>query len=129
MSTPTRLYMAVNTTGDDRPDDEEYDGVDVAPTENPDGWDAYSLERWGEVRPFFFPSTKRVYLSRSAAQERADLIRRWGGTAEVIECTPRWQTVEHANRERQKHAISSRIQKLKDALAVEQDKYEGLTSA
>lgn len=121
MTERNRLYMAVNTTGYDRKTDEEH--ADAAPAENPEGWDAYSLERWGEVRPFFFPSTKRVYRSRSAAQRRADLICRWGGTAEVLECTPDWHTIAQANRKRQRDVIRARITKLQDALDAERAKW------
>jgi hypothetical protein len=118
--------MAVNTTDADSDEDEHHpegDDHGWAPEKDPEGWNEYSIERWGEVRPFFFPSTRRVYLSRSAAQSRADLIRHWGGEAEVIECTPQWRTVAEASRERRKRRIHDRIAKLQNVLAAEQAKY------
>lgn len=56
----------------------------------PDGWLEDELERewWikrhGDTR-FFWPSTKRLYQSRSGAEARAALIRSYGATVEVIE--------------------------------------------
>lgn len=60
---------------------------------SPDGWLADDdertewIERHGNTR-FFWPSTKRLYQSRSGAQARANLIESYGATVEVVESAP-----------------------------------------
>lgn len=56
----------------------------------PDGWLANAEQRaaWIErhgTTDFFWPSTKRLYRSRSGAQDRATLIESYGATAVVVE--------------------------------------------
>jgi hypothetical protein len=58
------------------------------PTWEPEGWSVYCEERWGERRDFWWPSTKRLYQSRSGARDRAALIEYWGATAEIVESEP-----------------------------------------
>lgn len=55
------------------------------PLWQPEGWGEYSAARWGEVRRFWWPSTKRLYQSLSGAKARAALIEHWGATAEIVE--------------------------------------------
>jgi len=45
------------------------------------------LERHGNAQ-FFWPSTKRLYQSRSGAQSRAALIESYGAKVEVVESMP-----------------------------------------
>lgn len=56
----------------------------------PDGWLEDEVERrewilrYGDTR-FFWPSTRKLYQSKSGAEARAALIRSYGATVEVIE--------------------------------------------
>lgn len=86
----------------------------------PDGWREYALDRWGTIpgegerwpnghKPFFWPSTDRIYRSRSAAQARVDMINRWGGNAVLMECTPLWVQVSVANARRRELRLDERI--------------------
>lgn len=86
----------------------------------PQGWEEYAVEQWPNyeevidgvvhyVKPFFWPSTDKVFRSRSAAQARVDLINRWGGNAVLVECTPEWLPVTEANRRRKVQAMQARI--------------------
>lgn len=43
---------------------------------------------------FYYPSTRRVYRSVSAARARADLLRDCGCEVTVYECTPDWAVCE-----------------------------------
>ena len=60
------------------------------PDWTPAGWleDGLARAEWikrhGDTR-FFWPSTKRLYQSRSGAEARAALIRSYGATVDVIE--------------------------------------------
>lgn len=114
-----RLYKAW-----DRPTEEdeaaELEDVfcpeEAAPTTEaegaPKGWDAYCLEVWGEPREFHFPSDRKIYRSRSSAQDRVNLINRWGGNAVLMECEPNWIPVEQANKQRRNRARRTRVEKL-----------------
>lgn len=77
----------------------------------PEGWDAYCLEKWGEPREFFFPSDRKIYRSRSAAQARVDLINRWGGAAELVEAEVNWVPVVEANRLRKRDRMLAAIER------------------
>lgn len=63
----------------------------------PDGWPERSVELYGEVKPFFWPSTKPIYRSRSAAQARADLIESYGAKAVVLVTDTTWETFDERN--------------------------------
>lgn len=120
-----RLYKAEWV---DREPDGYWDHeIDAWVTESPEpaGWREYALERWpdgpreGEHwpnghKPFFWPSTDRIFRSRSAAQRRVDIINRWGGRAVVMECTPQWETVTAANARRERQRLHERRRKLVD---------------
>lgn len=88
----------------------ELDGV-----ADPEGWEAYCEEKWGEYREFFGPSDSPVYRSRSAAQARVDLINRWfgDGAAVLMESEPQWVSVADANRRRRLDRASQRAAKLR----------------
>lgn len=119
MMLPDRLYMAYDRT------EVEYDEHDqvIAP-DDPDGWAEYSAAKFGEYKPFFFPTSRKVYRSRSAAEERVALINRWGGDAVVVECTPVWRTVAVANAERARARLQVRIDRLRAELADACEQFE-----
>lgn len=110
-------------------DDEQDAPLPTEEEGDPEGWAAYCQEAWGEYKPFFFPSTKRVYRSRSAAVERAATINRWGGSAIVLECTPDWRTLETASRERALARSHNRIQALRSKIARERERFDLIADA
>lgn len=90
--------------------------------EEPAGWAEHCQEAWGEHREFFLPSERRIFRSRSAAQARVDIVKRWGGDAVLLEGTVQWETVEAANRRRRRSRTQTRINALQakiDALREE----------
>lgn len=111
-------------------------------------WADYARDRWPEYcecgpdedgvtwgcsaetgcyKPFFWPSTDGVFRSRSAAQSRVDIINRWGGKAVLVECTPRWETVEDANVRRKAERVQVRIgRKAREVVGLLRE-YEQLT--
>lgn len=91
-----KLYMAQ----DNGREFDEYGDPIMHIDTPPDGWDEYCLEKWGEPREFFMPSTDRIYRSRSSAQDRVDLVNRWGGNAVLVEADVEWIPVDEANRRR-----------------------------
>lgn len=128
--TANRLYK-VAFVHDDTDDDayaleEELEDLQRA---DPEGWAEYSQEMWGEYKPFFWPSTRGIFKSRSAAQRRAAMITYWGGKAEVLECTPQWQSVESANRERAQARLTKRIRRMQDELDAQKAKLAELANA
>ena len=103
------------------------DGVWYAledPSWVPDDWAEYVLtnqlidrretERQGHTvyMGFHWPSTERIYKSRSSAQDRVNLIEMWGGKAELMETTTDWIPVSKANARRRNKARLERIEKL-----------------
>lgn len=121
-----RLYKAAWVFDEGTPELEPWEqelldeGFNSLP--EPEGWREYALELWGSTppaheywpnghKPFFFPSTNRIYRSRSAAQRRVDLINRWGGTAELVECDPVWEQTSAANIRRANARLSERIER------------------
>lgn len=97
---------------DDSPYALEEELVDLQRVD-PEGWAEYSQDKWGEYKQFFWPSTKHIYRSRSAAVERADLINHWGGNVVVLECTPEWVTLAHAQRQREIDTKRKRLEALR----------------
>lgn len=83
---------------------------------DPDGWAEFCEAKWGEYKPFFFPSTDRIFRSRSAAQRRVDIINHWGGHAVLMECTPQWETVAAANARRRLRKLAHRKARLQAQL-------------
>lgn len=86
--------------------------------DNPDGWDDYCMERWGETRDFYPPSDRKVYRSRSSAQARVDLINRWlgDGAAILVETETAWMPTSEANKRRAARRAMQRIAKLQDRI-------------
>lgn len=112
-----RLYKAaiVELPGDGL---EDWERELLGPYE-PEGWREYALMAWpdgpreGEVwpdghKPFFWPSTDRIFRSRSSAQARVDIINHWGGRAVLVECTPEWMTVSAANAQRKAKRLKAK---------------------
>jgi hypothetical protein len=64
-----------------------------------------------KVPVFYWPKDDRIYKSRSAAQERAALLRRYGCTVTVLECTPVWESIPAANMRRRKDRLTKSIEK------------------
>lgn len=98
----------------------------------PAGWREYAIERWGTVppeneywpqghKPFFWPSTDRIFRSRSAAQRRVDIINHWGGRAVLVECTPEWMTVSAANAQRKAKRLKAKRARVLEELAAVND--------
>ena len=119
-----RLYKAQYVTTDEEWDEgnEEFVEYVSAPPMTgaegePKGWAAHCLEVWGEPHRFSIPSDRPIYRSRSAAQNRVDLINRWGGNAVLVETETEWIPVEQANARRRNKARRARIDKLADKAA------------
>ncbi len=97
----------------------------------PEGWKEFALEKWGPdverheyegtvvlpYMPFFWPKTGVIVKSRSTAQRTVDIIRHWGGSAELLECTPVWLPVDEANARRKQARKQKRIAKLEAQIA------------
>lgn len=115
--TTNRLYTVAWIYDDtnDEPYDLEGELEDVQRAD-PEGWAEFCDEKWGEYKPFFWPSTKRIYRSRSAAVERADLIKHWGGNVVVLECSPEWVTLAHAQRQREIDTQRKRLEGMRRKL-------------
>lgn len=116
-----RLYTVVNRAVDD---DMAFYDSEFEPMEcpRPVEWEAFCIERYGVVKPFFLPAAGRIYKSRSGAVERAELINYWGGDAEVLECTPVWESLDDARRGRERRKIEARMVKLQDQYSAEVSK-------
>lgn len=82
-------YPAGSLIEDSRNDEWSIVDPDWAPADWLDDNDAHDawLKRHGNTS-FFWPSTKRLYQSRSGAQARAALIESYGATVEVVESAP-----------------------------------------
>lgn len=79
----------------------------------PAGWDDHVKEMgWQPDTPFFWPSEKKIFNSRSAAQSRVDIVHRWGGKAVLLEGQVSWSTVEAANQRRADQRKLDSVQKL-----------------
>ncbi|SNS42847.1 hypothetical protein SAMN06309944_0214 [Micrococcales bacterium KH10] len=93
----------------------------------PEGWREYAIDKWGKdftrwtngYKPFFLPSDQPIYRSRSAAQNRVNLINRWlgEGSAILVETDTNWMPTADANRIRKAQRKSVRIAKLKAEIA------------
>lgn len=84
----------------------------------PAGWDAHCRDKWGEPRPFYIPSDRPIYRSRSAAQARVDLINRWlgPGSAILVETETDWTHVAAANARRKRARNAARIDRLREQI-------------
>jgi len=90
----------------------------------PDGWltdpdqRAWWIERHGDTR-FFWPSTKRLYQSRSGAENRAALIRSYGAEVEVIESDEIVWLTEDIRRQRRIDELRTELARLEGRPALE----------
>ena len=107
-----KLYKAQWVRDGDYDDEVDWEAF----VHEPEGWHEHCLAKWGEHRPFFFPSDRRIYRSRSSAQERVDLINRWGGSAVLVECDVDWVPVEVANEHRRRARVQGRIERLRSEI-------------
>jgi len=105
----------------------------------PEGWAEYAIMQWGVTppegehwpkgyKPFFWPSTKRLYTTRKAAEARRDLIKHWGGDAVVVVAEVEWHLLEDMDAkwkrdrlEAQREAIDAALAELDAALEGEAD--------
>lgn len=66
----------------------------------PENWgeERASLKRAGIMRPseteFFWPAMDKVYMARSTAKKRADLLERYGAKATVVRSRLKWETTD-----------------------------------
>lgn len=66
----------------------------------PENWgeERASLKRAGIMRPeetdFFWPAMDKIYMSRSTAKKRVQLLERYGATASVVRSPLRWETTD-----------------------------------
>ncbi len=108
-----RLYKAQDVTADTDAEETVF-WEDESPTPTteaegaPVGWDQHCIEVWGGPHEFFIPSDRPIYRSRSSAQDRVDLINRWGGHAVLVEADANWTPVTVANRRRKKARLEDR---------------------
>lgn len=65
----------------------------------------------------WWPSTARVYRSRSGALDRAKLIRSLGGECDVLETETSWLTLEDAKAQREQRRKRAKIARLYDEIA------------
>lgn len=111
-----RLYKAeyVETDAADEWDEETSETFP-----DPEGWAEHCQELWGVYRPFFPPTARPIYRSRSAAQRRVDLINRWlgHGTAVLAEADVRWTPTADANARRAHTRKLVKIAKLRAQIA------------
>ncbi|UOQ56048.1 hypothetical protein MUN78_10065 [Leucobacter allii] len=93
----------------------------------PEGWREYALEAWPEkpeyedwpngYKPFFWPSTKRLYTTRKAAEGRRDLINRWGGNAVVVVAEIDWIPLEEMDAKWKRERLLREREKIEAQLA------------
>lgn len=120
MSHNDRIY-AVRQTGW-AGDTDPFDCSDWTGAWRPEGWlddpdvRAEWIERHGDDR-FFWPSTDKVYRSRSAATRLVRLIESYGGTAVLMESELVWQPVAEANARRKMVRRRKKIERLRAELA------------
>ena len=107
-----RLYKAEYVETDI---DDEWDEETSETFPDPEGWAEHCGWMWGEYKPFFPPSSRPIYRSRSAAQRRVDLINRWfgEGTAVVMEATVNWVPLAEAKEHRRLQRVAARVAKLR----------------
>jgi hypothetical protein len=90
----------------------------------PEGWEEYVAERiadganWEPDQHFFWPSENKMYLSRSSAQEKVDIVERWGGKARLLEAElSEFIPVEEANQRRKRARNAKTVERLRARIA------------
>ena len=121
MSSYGRVYRAEIIS---YPESYEESYAEEAPERwEPEGWREHLAANRPDTTPdewapeFRWPNTRRVYLSRSAAQGVVNWLRRWGADAVLVEATPEWEPVTTANARRATARKQSRIAKLRAEIA------------
>ncbi|QCV88453.1 hypothetical protein FEZ32_08860 [Acidipropionibacterium jensenii] len=74
-----------------------------------------------QVPAFYWPKTDRIYKSRSAARDRAALLRRYGCTVTILECTPAWENIPTANARRRRERTAATIRHSIDSVFTDRD--------
>ncbi|MDN6658801.1 MAG: hypothetical protein L0L18_07250 [Acidipropionibacterium jensenii] len=77
-----------------------------------------------QVPAFYWPKTDRIYRSRSAATDRAALLRRYGCTVTILECTPAWENIPTANARRRRERTAATIRHSIDSVFTDRDQLE-----
>lgn len=72
---------------------------------DPAGWAAHCEELWGEYKPFFWPSDKRLYRTLDAAQGRSNLINHWGGRTVVVVAEVNWVPLDRMQEKWEKERL------------------------
>lgn len=96
-----RLYKIQIIESDDV-DDFDYDEQWDAPR-NPPGWREFAIShpRIPDDADFFIPRKAfNIFRSRSSAKDKLSYFTRWGIDAEIVECTPQWESIPDANARR-----------------------------
>lgn len=80
-------------------------------------WEASGIPSKELFYRFFLPSEKKLYRSRSSAQDKVDIVRRWGGEAVLLEAeVSEFIPIEEANLRRKNERNQARIRKLQDQI-------------
>ncbi|VEI03926.1 Uncharacterised protein [Acidipropionibacterium jensenii] len=74
-----------------------------------------------QVPAFYWPKTDRIYKSRSAATDRAALLRRYGCTVTILEATPAWENIPTANARRHRERTAATIRHSIDSVFTDRD--------
>jgi hypothetical protein len=105
---PDNAWRLTSDSGDG------YRECELDPDFRPVGWladpeaRAAWVDRHGDDR-FYWPSTGRIFRSRSSAKRLADLIESYGATAVILEADPAWEPIPEANRRRKRARNAKRI--------------------
>jgi len=112
----TRMYKMEITKYPDGAIYEWDEGAfDINEDWEPEGWQEYSEEKFGAYKPFFWPKQNKLYQSRSAAQSKVDIVRRWGGEAIILEAElSEFIPVQEANKRRKQKTLLTRLEKAVD---------------
>ena len=91
----------------------------------PEGWREHCIDLWGEHRPFFWPSQKKMYRSRSSARDKQAIVEHWGGKAVILVAeVGEFRDVEEVAAERVRARRQAKIDKLQaqiDALEADDE--------
>lgn len=99
--TQERLYKIAVIASDDV-DELEYDDP-WSEVSEPEGWREFAQNhpRIDDDAPFFIPRKAfGIFRSRSSAKDKLHYFTRWGIEAEIVECTPVWESIPDANARR-----------------------------
>lgn len=94
----------------------------------PEGWREFAVKMWPEgpregeywpngYKPFFWPTTKRLYTTRKAAEGRRDLINKWGGHTVVVVAEVNWVLLEEMDAKWKRERLEKQRQAIEAELA------------